>query len=129
MAVVYSATAINARLTAVANTINAGLTNGSMKLLNASGTVLSTISLAYPCATVNGGVLTFNGTLLDPAAAATGITYEGRIFDSNGNQVVSGLTVGIPLSGADILLTNGLNSTVITAGQTVQVLSAQIQGS
>jgi hypothetical protein len=42
--------------------------------------------------------------------------------------MISGLTVGIPGSGADILLTNGLNNTLVTAGQTVAVVSAQITG-
>ncbi len=129
MAVNYSQTAINYRLQGVVLAIDDGLTNGSLQLLTNGAVVLSTISLAYPCGTVNGGVLTFAGTLLDPAAANTGAAIEGRIYDSNGNLMVSGLTVGIPLSGADILLTNGLNSTVITAGQTVQLLSAQITGS
>ena len=129
MAVTYSVTAINARLNGVVDTIDAGGGNGYMTLL-ASGTVVSTISLARPCGTVDGGILTFSGTLLDPAAAATGAVTEGRVYDSTGALVISGLTVGVPPStGYDILLSNGLNSTVITAGQTVALLSAQITGS
>lgn len=127
MSVNYSLTAINARLQAVANTISAS-GNGSLKLL-ASGTTISTISLANPCGTVNAGVLTFAGTLLDPAATNTGTVDSAEIDDGLGNRVITNLSVGIPLSGLDIVLTNGLNSTLITAGQTVQVLSAQITGS
>lgn len=128
MSVVYSQTTINARLQAVANTIDGGGGHGYLQLL-ANSTVISTIALAFPSGTVNGGVLTFGGTLLDPAAAATGTVTNGQITDSNGNVVVSGLTANIPGSGADIIISNGLSNTLVTAGQTVQVLSAQITGS
>jgi hypothetical protein len=129
VAVDYSAAVIDDRLTAVRDAIDAPGGNASL-ILYAAGTVISTISLVRPCGTVNGGVLTFLGTLLDPSAANTGIVDEGRIYDSDGANILTGLTVGIPPStGYDILLSNGLNSTVITAGQTVQVLSAQITGS
>ena len=127
MAVTYSTAAITARMQGVADTIDvAG--NGNM-LLRIGTTTLSTIQLANPCGTANGGVLTFSGTLLDPAAVATGLADNVIIQDANGNTVVSGLTVGIPGNTADVLITNGLNSTLITAGQTVQCLSAQITGS
>lgn len=128
MAVNYSLSAINARLQGVANTIDAGGGNGAL-LLRAGGTNLSTISLARPCGSVNGGVLTFVGTLLDPSAAASGLVDNVIIQDSTGATIVSGLTVGIPLASADVIISNGLNTTAITAGQTVSLLSAQITGS
>lgn len=128
MSVNYSLAAINSRLQAVVTTIDIGGANATMELLS-GGTAVSSISMARPSGTINGGVLTFSGTLLDPAAANTGIVDSGRIKDSSGNVVISGLTVGLPLASADILLSNGLNSLLITAGQTVQVLSAQITGS
>lgn len=128
MSVVYSSTAINFRLQGVVSAVDAGGTNGSLKLLDGA-TVISTISLSVPCGTVNGGILTFSGTLLDPSAANTGSVDSGAIYDSNGSVVISGLTAGAPLSGADIIISNGLNSTLITAGQVVSVLSAQITGS
>jgi len=129
MAVTYSTFAINYRLLGVVDAIDAGGGNGYLTLLVGS-TVVSTISLARPAGTVDAGVLTFSGTLLDPAAAGTGLVTEGRIYDSTGTLIISGLTVGIPPStGYDILISNGLNSTLITAGQTVALLSAQITGS
>lgn len=128
MSAVYSSTAIDFRLQGVVSAVDAGGTNGSLRLMD-GGTLVSTISLAVPCGTVSGGILTFSGTLLDPSAAATGSVDSGAIFDSNGDVVISGLTAGVPLSGADIIISNGLNSTLITAGQVVQVLSAQIRGS
>jgi len=124
--VVYSITGINARLNGVVTAIGA---NGYLKLLTNAAVILSTIQLASPAGTVNGGVLTFTGALLDPSAAVTGNAFEGRIYDPTNTLIISGLTVGIPTSGADILLTNGLNSTLITAGQVVSLLSAQITGS
>lgn len=128
MSVVYSSTAIDFRLEGVVLAVDAGGTNGSLKLFDGA-TTISTISLAVPCGTVNGGILTFSGTLMDTSAAATGSIDSGAIYDSNGDVVVSGLTAGVPLSGADIIISNGLNSTLISSGQVVQVLSAQITGS
>lgn len=125
MAVVYSLSAINARLNAVVGTIG----NGGSLVLLAQSTTISTIALAFPCGTVNGGVLTFTGTLLDPSASGTGTVTGAIVKDGLGNIVVSGLTAGIPGTGADIIISNGLNSTFITASQSVQLLSATITGS
>lgn len=128
MSVDYSVPAINARLEGVVDFIDSGVTNGSF-VIREGTTVLSTISLARPCGTVGGGVLTFDGTLLDPAAANTGNADNVAIYNGDGNLAIENLTVGIPLSGADVIMSNGLNSTLITAGQTVQLLSGQIIGS
>lgn len=128
MSLTYSLTAINARLQAVANLIDGGGGNGYLRLM-ANSTVISTIQLARPCGTVSGGVLTFAGTLLDPSAGATGTVTSGQFLDSAFTIVASGMTVGIPTETADIIIFNGLNTRVITAGQTVQVLAAQITGS
>jgi hypothetical protein len=127
MSVIYSQTAINGRLNAVVSAIDQGLTNGYLYLY-ANNSVVSTIQLAYPAGTVNGGILTFGGTLLDPSAAGTGLVTAGVITDSNGNVMISGMTVGIPLSGAQILINNGLNTTAISSGQAVSV-TGQITGS
>lgn len=128
MSVNYNITAINDRLLGVVDAID-GSSAGAALILREGGTSISTISLARPCGTVNGGVLTFVGTLLDPSAAATGTVDNAIINDSTGATIVSGLTVGIPMASADVIISNGLNSTVITAGQAVALLSAQITGS
>jgi hypothetical protein len=125
MSVIYSQSMIDARLDGLVTGLGA-LAN---LLLLAGGTTVSTIQLASPVGTVNGGVLTFSGTLLDPSAAATGIVETAIIQDSTGATAISGLTVGIPGGPQDIILSNGLNSTLITAGQTVELLSATITGS
>lgn len=129
MTVNYSIAAINERLQGVIDAIDGGGGNAYLELLSGS-TIVSTISLARPCGTIDGGILTFSGTLLDPAAANTGEIDQGMIRNSAGALMISGLTVGIPLTtGVDIIVSNGLNTTLITAGQTVAVLAAQITGS
>jgi len=125
---VYSTTCINARLQGVVSTIDGGGGAGKLILL-AGGTPVSTITLQTPSGSASGGVLTFNTPLTDSAAAGTGTVTTAVIEDFSGNIVVSGLTVGIPLSGADITISNGLNNTLIQTGQAVQLLTAQITGS
>ena len=125
MAVTYSTAAITARMNGVVTAIG----NGASLLLKAGGTTVSTIALSGPAGTVSGTVLTFTGTLLDPAAAATGTVDSAVIVDSGALTVISGLTVGIPLSGADVIISNGLGSTLISVGQVIALLGAQITGS
>jgi hypothetical protein len=129
MAVNYTLPAINDRLQGVINAIDGGGAAGSL-VLREGGTVVSTITLALPCGTVDGGVLTFGGTLIDLSAAATGEVDNGIVYDSAGIAQLTGLTVGVPpSSGYEILISNGINSTLISSGQTVQIVSAQITGS
>ena len=125
MALVYSTSVINARLNAIVTELGA---NATMVLLAGAITV-STIQLSNPAGTVNNGVLTFTGQLLDPAATATGDVNGAVIKDSGGLVAISGLTVGIPGGSQNVIISNGLNSTVITVGQTVALISAQITGS
>ncbi len=128
MTIVYSQSCINNRLLGVVTTIDAGVGNGIMVLL-ASGAVVSTITLQKPSATVNGGVLTFSGPLSDPSALGSGFITAVQVKDSGGNLVISDFSVGIPGATADVIISNGLNSTFITFNQVVQVLAAQIIGS
>lgn len=117
--VTYSSTAVDDRLQGVVNAIDAGGTNGNLRLL-AGSTVICTFSLARPCGTVSGGVLTFSGTLIDTSAAETGNVTGARIEDSNGNVAISGLTIGTSTMGAyDGYVLNGLGTTLITVGQVV----------
>lgn len=125
MAVIYSTAAKNARLNAVAATIDAGSGAGVLQIgTTAMATVLATITLADPCASsASGGVLTFSGfPRSDSSAAATGVAAAARIRDSNGNDVITGLTVGTAGSGADIIL----ETTNIDTGEIVTLNSATI---
>ncbi len=125
MAVLYSSIAINARLNGVVTAIGAA---GQLRL-QSSGVTVSTIPLANPCGVVAATILTFTVPVADVGAAGTGNVNGAVITDNAGNLMISGLTTGLPLSGADIIVSNGYGSLLITAGQTVTMLSGQIQGS
>ena len=121
MAVTYSNTVKQARMTAVRDQIDGGSGPGVLEIGTAAmGTTLATITLGDPSGTVAGaGVLTLSGfPRSDTAADASGTAAAARIRDSNGNVVISGLTVGT--SGTDVIL----DSLSITSGQTVTINSA-----
>lgn len=122
MSVIYSATAETNRMTAVRDTIDAGAAAGVIQIGTAGmATVLAEFTLNDPSGTVSGSVLTFSGfPKSDTAANATGTAAAARIRDSNSNDVVTGLTVG--LSASDIIL----DSLSITTGQTVTLNSFTI---
>lgn len=125
MAVTYSSTAKDARMTAVRDAIDAGGAAGKIEICTAGyASVLATITLGYSGAstgTVSGGVLTLAGfPRSDTSADNTGTAAVARIRTSASADVVTGLTVGT--SGSDI----NLDSTSITTGQTVTLSSATI---
>lgn len=123
MAVTYPTTVKNARLDAVAAKIDAGAGAGKLEIGTAGmASVLATITLSDPCAAAaSSGILTFSGfPKSDASADASGTAAAARIRDSNDVDVITGLTVGT--SGTDIVL----DSTSITAGQTVTITSASI---
>lgn len=125
MAVIYSTAAKNARLDAVTATIDAGSGPGVLQIgTTAMGTVLASITLADPCAAAaSGGVLTFAGfPRSDTSADANGTAAAARIRDSNGNDVITGLTVGLVGSGADILF----ESVSFNVGEIITLNSATI---
>jgi hypothetical protein len=109
------------------NAIDGGAGNGIITL-QAGGITVSTVTLAKPCGSISGGVLTFFTPLTDPLAAGTGSVTTGTVSDSAGSIVAFNLTAGIAGSGADITIFNGIGSVLISSGQSVSVLSAQITG-
>lgn len=121
MAITYSTAAKTARLNAVVTQIDAGASPGKLKIRDGSNTVLATLTLADPCGTVSGAVLTFD---FDPdisaTASASGTAANAIITDSADTTVISGLTVGT--SGTDIVL----DSVSITSGQTVTITAGTI---
>lgn len=122
MAITYATDVKTARMNAVVTEIDAGASAGVLQIGTTSmGTVLAEITLNDPCGTVTSGVLTFSGfPKSDTSANATGTAAAARIRDSDGNDVITGLTVGT--SGTDIIL----DSVSITSGQTVTLTSASI---
>jgi hypothetical protein len=122
----YNTSVRNSRLQAVVAAIDAGPANGRLRLLDGAGNVLSTITLAKPCASVAGGVLTFTLPLLDTNTSGAGQAITARCEDSTGVIVISGLTVNAdPSIAADILI---LPSNVIRVGQAIGITSATITG-
>lgn len=120
MAVTYTTAVKNARLEAVVSQIG---TTGVLEIgTTGMASVLATISLNNPAGTATGGVLTFSGfPKSDVSADNSGTAAAARIRTaSGGTDIVTGLTVG--LSASDI----NLDSTSITAGQTVTINSATI---
>jgi hypothetical protein len=122
MAVVYSNTVKDLRMTQVINSIDGGAGAGYIEIgTTGMVSVLATITLADPSGTTTNGVLTLSGfPRSDTTADATGTAAEARIRDSNAVNIVTGLTVGT--SGANI----NLSSLAITAGDTVTLNSAVI---
>jgi hypothetical protein len=122
MAITYATDVKTARMNAVVTEIDAGSGAGVLQIGTTSmGTVLAEITLSDPCGTVSGAVLTFSSfPKSDTSANATGTAAAARIRDSDGNDVITGLTVGT--SGTDIIL----DSVSITSGQTVTLSSASI---
>jgi len=122
MAVTYNTATKNARMQAVADNIDGGSGAGVIEIGTAGmATVLAQITLADPCGTVSGGVLTFSGfPRSDTSANATGVAAAAVIKASDGTVVVSGLTVGT--SGTDIIL----DTTAIDTGEVVTLNNASI---
>lgn len=122
MTVTYDAATKTARMQAVADKIDAGSGPGTLEIGTAGmGTVLATITLADPCGTVSGSVLTLSGfPRSDTSADATGTAAAARIRDSDGNSRITGLTVTATGGGGDVQL----GTTSITAGLQVDINSA-----
>jgi hypothetical protein len=125
MAVTYASGVKDARMTAVRDQIDAGGAAGKLEICtSAYGSILATITLGYSGAstgTVSSGVLTLAGfPRSDTSADNSGTAAVARIRTSANADVITGLTVGT--SGSDI----NLDSTSITAGQTVTISSATI---
>jgi hypothetical protein len=122
MAVIYAAALRTARMNEVVAAIDAGTGAGKLKIGTTSmATVLATLTLADPCGSVSGDVLTFD---FDPdisdTADDTGAAAAATITDSDDNVIISGLTVGT--SGTNIVL----DSTSITTGQTVTITAGTL---
>jgi hypothetical protein len=82
--------------------------------------VLVTITLSDPSFTESGGVITMASAPKSGVSAGAGTAAVARIKDGGGTTRCNNLTVGT--SGSDI----NLNSTSITAGQTVTLTAGTI---
>lgn len=122
MAVSYSASLKSARMVAVITKLDAGSSFAFMEICSSSyAAILATLVLPKPSFAESGGVLTMLGVpVADLAADNTGTAAIARVKDSDGNVIVSGLTVGT--SATDIVL----NAVSLTAGQNVSLSSGTI---
>lgn len=122
MAVVYPTALKTTRMQAVRDAIDAGAGPGKLEIGTAAmALVLATVTLADPASSVAGAVLTLLGVpLSDTSADATGTAAAARIRDSDNNDVVTGLTVG--LAGANIIV----DDIEFTAGQTITITAGTI---
>ena len=121
MAINYSSTIKDARMTVVLNAIDAGSGAGKLKIYNAAyALLLVSITLADPATTLLTGVLTFAGVPKSGTGVGAGDAALAKITDSNDLVVADGLTVGT--SGTNIIIDN-IN---IAVGQTVTLSSGSI---
>jgi hypothetical protein len=127
VAVNYSTIAINARLSGVVSVIDGGGGPGRLQVF-AGVLLLASVPLGTPSGTVASGVLTFT-VPETTVAVGTGTADNATVTNAGGLVMISGLTVGIPMSGANLIVSNGLNTLLFTTGQAVTLLSGQIIGS
>lgn len=109
-----------AALAAYASHNATALAGGSLELLNAGGTVLASFPLNTPASTSSGAVTTFSG-FPKSASGTAGTVASARLRTSGGSDFRTGIGVGIPGSGAPVIVDNGVGTLVITGGQTVTV--------
>ena len=84
-------------------------------------TLLGTITLSNPSATVLNGVLTFNAFTDDSSADANGTIEWARFFDTDGGFVAD-MGCGIAASGEEIIF----NTLTVSLGGIIQVLSGSL---
>lgn len=114
MAVTYASALKADRLNAVITRLDAQSGNAILKIgTSGMASTLVSVSLAKPCATVSGGVLTFSGLPKSATATGAGTAAAAQLTDSAGTVWVDGLTVGV--SGTNVIIDN----TSISVGQTV----------
>ena len=119
--ITYSAAVKTTRMTAVLNAIDAGGAAGVINIYTAAyAGLLVAINLDFPCGTVAGAVLTFDGLPNSGIATGNGAAAIARITTSAGVVIADGLTVG--LAGTDIIIDN----TNIAVGQTVNLNTGSI---
>ena len=105
MAINYSTTLKNSRMTAVKDAIDGGSGAGKINIYTAAyGALLVSIALADPSGTIANGVLTLSGMPKSGVASGAGNAAIARILDSADTVIADGLTVGT--SGTDIVIDN-----------------------
>jgi hypothetical protein len=121
MGVIYRASLRTTRMNDVKTDIDSGAGAATLEIGTAGfGSVLSIVTLADPCGSVAGDVLTFTMPQSDLSIDNTGTAAEARIKESAGTIIVSGLTVGVAASNIIV------NSVAFSAGATFTISSATL---
>lgn len=131
MSIAFSTALRNARLQKIIDALDAAATPGKILLYSATRpatgaaitdqTLLGTITLADPCATISAGVLTFGTFVEDSSADATGTIAWARGEDGDGNFVMD-LGCGVSGSGQELIF----NTLSVQAGGVIQILSGSL---
>lgn len=109
-----------AALAAFAAASATALNGGTIELLSSGGAVLGSAPFGSPAGTSSGAVTTFSGFPKSVVAAA-GTVASARFRTSSGADYKTGITVGIPGSGAQVIVDNQVGTLVLIAGQTVSI--------
>jgi hypothetical protein len=105
MAITYNSTLKADRMTAIITRLDAQSGNAILKIgTSGMSTLLASITLAKPSATVSGGVLTFAGLPKSATATGAGTAAAATLCDSAGTVWIDGLTVGT--SGTNVIIDN-----------------------
>lgn len=116
MAVTYSATAKDNRMTAIRDLLN----SGKMELLTGADAILATWTLNATSGSVSSGTLTFSPTAVTATASGTGTAAKLRLRTSGNADVITDITVGT--GGTDVIL----DSVSVTAGQDVNLTTVSV---
>lgn len=110
-------------MNSVVTAIDAGAGPGTLEICSAAyASILIIFTFDDPCGSVAGSTLTFSGTPKSTTAGASGTASIARMKDSNGNIIVSGLSVGTVGSGANI----EIDSVTINNGQSITLSYATL---
>lgn len=113
----YSTAHKQARMTTTRDRLNAG----SLVVTDSGGTTLFSVPLDNPSGTASGAVLTLAGFPKTVTASAGGTAAAAKLVNSSAVDEKTGLTVGIPGSGAAVIIDNGSGSLAITALASVTI--------
>lgn len=107
------------RMTAQRDWMNSGF----LELLNGGGGTLASVPLDSTSGTVVVDTLTLAGFPKTVTAALAGTIAAVRVRATDG-QSITGITFGIPASGAQVIIDNGIGTLDLLSGQSVTVLAS-----
>jgi len=123
MALVYNLAVKTKRMIAVRDSIDAGVGDGALEILDASNVLLASFTFSPVSGTVTGDTLTLSPASGTVTATAPGTPSQAQIKDGSGAAIITGLTAGTAGSSPDVVL----DSATISSGQSVTLSSASIQ--